>query len=150
MLVGPARMGAASRRRGDMVRLSTSSGLDSGFVAGHGPLDSLMEHLAVVGLDSSGSLSNALSAVARVTGSLVAVVGGVTQDDLARIVASRARIGGLTVVHVVHDDPETVAVVDPTPDLAQRGRAHVVRVTGPDDLATAWNTAMGRTGARRR
>ena len=138
----------ASRLRNDLVRLCTVSGFDSGFVSGHAQIEALMEHLAVVSLDSTAVFASGVAAVERGTGSVVAVIGGATQADVDALVAARARSGGLTLVQLV---PVGAAgqLASIAPERARRARVRVVRVGRDDRLEDVWNQAMrGRRPSR--
>ncbi|HCB37846.1 MAG TPA: hypothetical protein DEP66_06565, partial [Acidimicrobiaceae bacterium] len=85
---------AASVRRGDAVRLVTTSGAEIGFTtAGHGVSD-IFEFLAVVSLNSFGSIRSALARLGtRGTGAVVVVLGCQLHEEEADLeaVATLAR-----------------------------------------------------------
>ncbi len=125
----------ACRRRGDLVRLVSTAGADTGFVSGHAQLDALMEYLAVVEPSPAGTLARTLASLDAGGGTLVAVIGPVPAGDLDAIVATRTRFGGLTVVHF--PGPGPAATIGGA--AVRRGHVRVV-VVGPEDrFDECWN-----------
>ncbi|MEJ7583192.1 MAG: DUF58 domain-containing protein [Acidimicrobiales bacterium] len=143
MVTAAASVVSSCRHRGDRVRLVSTDGIDTGSVAAHAQLDALMEYLAVVEPTLGGTLQPALGALSAGGGTLVAVLGGVSQADLDAVVAMRTYFGGLTVVQFPGRSAGTTAQVAPT--VAQRGRLRVVRVEPGVRFADIWNQTMGRS-----
>src|SRR5690606_5746117 len=70
-------------RRGDHVRLVTTTGVDSGYGVGASHLDGLLEYLAMAGRSSSGSLRMAMELVERgASGAVVLVSGTLSGADM--------------------------------------------------------------------
>jgi uncharacterized protein (DUF58 family) len=140
MVTAAASVIAASGRRGDLVRLVTTGGIDTGAMSGHAQLEALMEHLSVVELTPSGSLGPTLASLADGTGSLVAVVGDIPQGDLDTIVGLQRRSGSVTVLHM----PGRLAV--PLAEIpaatTRHGRIRLVRVAKGAELGATWNEAV--------
>jgi uncharacterized protein (DUF58 family) len=140
MVTAAASVIAASGRRGDLVRLVTSGGIDTGAMSGHAQLEALMEHLSVVELTPSGALAPILAALADGTGSLITVVGDIPQGDMDAIVGVKRRSGAITVLHM----PGHLGV--PFADVpamgARVGRIRMVRVPKGEELRATWNNAI--------
>jgi uncharacterized protein (DUF58 family) len=147
MVIAAASVIAASGRRGDLVRLVTTGGIDTGAMSGHAQLEALMEHLSVVELTPSGALGPTLASLAGATGSLIAVVGDVPQGDLDTIVALRRRAGALAVLHLPGHLDAPFAEVSPV--SARLGLVRLVRVAKGEDLGATWNEAIRRQRVRR-
>jgi uncharacterized protein (DUF58 family) len=140
MVTAAASVIAASGRRGDLVRLVTTGGIDTGAMSGHAQMEALMEHLSVVELTPSGALGPTLASLADGTGSLVAVVGDVPQGDLDTIVGLRRRSGAITVLHMPgHLNVPSAEVPAST---TRHGRVRLVRVPKGAELAATWNEAV--------
>jgi uncharacterized protein (DUF58 family) len=142
---------AAAWRRGDLVRLITTDGLDTGHGAGAGHVEAVLERLATVRATNHGSLAAVAASLARDgSGGLVAILGLVGPTDLAAVAELRARFGSLTLVRV---DAAAwgVATTGTTAALSDAGGAGGAVVTGPDrPFAPAWDQAMVARGAARR
>ncbi len=134
----------ACRRRGDLVRLVSTAGADTGFVSGHAQLDALMEHLAVVEASPAGTLARTLASLDAGGGTLVAMVGPVPAGDLDAVVATRTRFGGLTVVHFPGPTPPgTVSGA-----AVRHGHVRVVEVGLHERFDDAWNRVVPATRRR--
>lgn len=141
----------ATARRQDLIRLVTTSGYDTDFAPGSEHVATIMEHLAVVDTEVSpdpvADLQRTLGLLNRRTsgGALIAVMAGVTADDLRSTTALRTRFGSVTVVHLDRSvwDPRAPvgAVVDPG----------VLHVTRDAPFADAWGAyARAAAGGRAR
>jgi uncharacterized protein (DUF58 family) len=130
-------------KRDGLVRLVTTAGFDSGFGAGPGHLDGVMEHLAVVQAAPGDHLDEALAALRhRATGALVVLT---TPAALTADTEPLARAGGrFGWVGLVVLGPGTTPAAG-----AARGR--VVRVAPGRPFADAWNRVLAgaRAGGRR-
>jgi hypothetical protein len=158
MVVAAASVVAACRRRGDVVRLRTTSpadsgserttGFDTGYVTGRGQADSLMERLAVVDLEAATAWPSALAKDTGATaGSIVTIVGDIGPTDLDAIVASRPRVGDLTVLRLGRG-ARHAPVTASGRDLA-RHRVRFVDVGDERDLEAVWNGSVAKATLRR-
>lgn len=127
----------AAGRRGDLVRMVTSDGTDSGFGAGRAHLDALLEVLAVLGPGRPADLGNLTEGLLRgglATGGLVAVLGA------ASSVGERERIARLRRRYA----PVTIAVcgwAGATPRVEPLDGATVVAIPPEGPLAPHWDAA---------
>jgi hypothetical protein len=134
------------------VRLVTTDGSDSDFAPGSEHVQSIMEHLAVVGPTGEAPLQEALEVLGRRAsgGALVVVVAEVGVDDLRLLSSLRARYGSVTVVHLDRSAWDPRVPVGPPVD------ASVLRVTRDAPFAPTWNaharlaaSGRARVGLRR-
>lgn len=143
---------AANGARHDLVRMVTTDGADSGFGAGTGHTQALLEHLAVVRTSGAASLRAVLDLVQRDgQGALVVVVGQTTGDELKATARLRQRYGLIMVVQIDRGRPEGVspAAAEP-PGAAGTAGASLVRVGPGTTFAKAWDRAIAtdrRVGA---
>ena len=134
---------AACWRRGALVRLVTTAGLDSGFAAGSGHVEAIFEQLAAVGPSRHERLAGVLTNLRRAgnAGGLAAVLtADVADGDLERLARLHVRYGSLTVVLFERSSyvaPGAPARQGPVPPVA-----HLVRVTDRLPFAAAWNRTM--------
>lgn len=137
-----------------LLRLVTSDGTDSGFASGNRHLDAIMERLAVVGTDRGGNLLSVLASLRRGGngGSLVVVTtAGAADSDLAAAARLGARFGHVTVVLFERSSYDQWANAAGTRARALPPVGPVVRVTGDEPFARAWDRAMhARTAGARR
>ncbi len=131
---------AASWKRRDLVRLATTDGIDFGFAEGAAHVEAVMEHLAVVPGCPGGTLRGMLDSLAQTTssGALVAVVGMVSDAELAMLRNQRGRFGSVTVVQIDRSAWDRSAAA---PETAAATR-QLIRVDRNHQFATAWNSAM--------
>jgi uncharacterized protein (DUF58 family) len=125
----------ASGQGGSLVRLLTTDGADSGFGAGPGHLEALMERLARLEAGAGD-----LPALPQTSGSMALVV---SADVPAADMAHLARLG---------DRPSslTVVVVDRTTGPDRSPTPGTTVLVGPGQpLAPAWNRAMAAAGVLR-
>lgn len=126
----------AHLRRGDHVRLVSTTGTDTGYGTGASHLDSMLEYLAVADRSSRGSMHGALDTAERgATGALVVVTGRPSGPDLDAIEAMGPSI---TLRRVVRLD-----VRDRT---ATSRRTQVLGVPPGSSFADAWAEATPTTG----
>jgi len=129
----------AHLRRGDHVRLVTTTGVDSGYGVGSSHLDGLLEYLAVADRSSSGSLQIALEVVERgVSGAVVLVSGRPSDADLELLERAGNAVSSRRLVRFDRRERAT------TPR-----RTEVVGVDG-ETFAEAWTGATGAGPRRRR
>jgi hypothetical protein len=98
-----------------------------------------MEHLAVVPACAGGTLRGMVESLSATTtsGSLVVVVGGIGDTELAMLTGQRGRFGSVSVV--LFDR----SAWDPSAPVPTRASARgVVRADRDQPFATAWNRAM--------
>jgi uncharacterized protein (DUF58 family) len=129
----------ASARRRDLVRMLTTEGSDSGFVAGHGQMGALMEHLAGLQLTPDRALRQVIQPLTQGTsrGALVVITGLVTPDYQEALNRVRRPFTSVTVVQVYRSSWDPAA-----PDLVVRNEPGVVAVTRSASFVTAWNQAF--------
>ena len=130
----------AHLRRGDHVRLVTTTGVDSGYGMGASHLDGLLEYLAVAGRSASGSLRMAMELVERgATGAVVLVSGTLSGADVELF----ERAGnGVSLRRIVRFDGSQRAT---TPR-----RTEVLGVGRNEEFAAAWSESTGAVAGRRR
>ncbi|MBA3655534.1 MAG: DUF58 domain-containing protein, partial [Actinobacteria bacterium] len=119
-----------------LVRLASTDGTDSGFAAGHGHVDAILEYLASADVERSGGLVPLVDRLRRDgNGGALAVIttAAATDGDLGAVGQLRGRFGALTLVVVESDGRAT--------QRSQPGGA-VIRVRTDDDFGPAWNQAM--------
>jgi uncharacterized protein (DUF58 family) len=129
-------------KRRDLVRLTTTDGMDFGFAAGTAHAEAIMEFLATVSASSGGTLRGVLEALGQAGngGAVVAVVGGVAEAELASLARLRGRFARVAIVHFVAGRAEPARVA------ASSKGATIIRVTSDRPFAEAWNGAMHRRG----
>jgi uncharacterized protein (DUF58 family) len=143
---------AANWRQRSLVRLVTTSGLDSGWAAGGAHVEAVMEQLAVVRPGRHDSLVDVLNGLHRAgnAGALVVITANASAADLDATARLRGRFG---LVSLVLFEPSSYAppgTPSREPDRPAPAMTHLVRVTGAAPFPLAWNTAMATTGRRGR
>ncbi len=130
-------------RRGDHVRLVSTTGVDTGYGTGAGHLGGLLEYLAIADRSNRGTMHAALDAAERgATGALVVVTGRPSGPDLDAVEAIGPSISLRRVVRL------DVAV-----RTATTRRTQVLGIPPGASFADAWTEATpssGRTSATRR
>ncbi len=130
----------AHLRRGDHVRLLTTTGVDSGYGVGASHLDGLLEYLAIADRSSRGSLHGALDQAGRGSGgALVVVTGRPAAADIDAVEGLGATITLRRVVRL--DRPERGMLA---------GRTQVLGVPPGESFATVWASAGPPAGRRGR
>ena len=130
----------AHLRRGDHVRLVTTTGVDSGYGMGATHLDGLLEFLAVAERSRSGSLPVAMELVERgATGAVVLVTGSPSDADIDLFERAGAGLSLRRVVRFDRSERTTTA-----------RRSEVVGVGAGESFAEAWAQATGATSGRGR
>ena len=135
-------------RQGSLVRLVTTDGADSSFAAGQAHVEAIMERLAIVRPARGDRLASVLGGLRRAgnAGAMVAVLtAGVPSEELERLGRLRGRFGSLSLVLIERSAWEPGATVlppRPSPSVTA-----LVRVTGDEPFAAAWNRAFA--GRRR-
>jgi uncharacterized protein (DUF58 family) len=135
----------AAWRRQDLIRLVTTDGTDSGFAAGHGPVDAIMEHLATIQTSAESSFRASLERLAHgaIGGAFVAVVSEMSGAELDAIARLRTRYGWVRIVVLDR------SAWDPTaPEGQTASTQHLLRVTRTRPFAAVWEASAG-TGPRR-
>lgn len=132
-------------RRQDLIRLVTTDGTDSGFAAGHGQVDAIMEHLATVEPSRENNFRASLDHLTRgsIGGAFVAVVGDMAGGEVEAIARLRTRYGWLRIITF---DPSTWDPNAPTHDV--EAHRHLLRVTRDRPFVPAWEASVGRSGGR--
>jgi uncharacterized protein (DUF58 family) len=143
---------AAHDHSSSLVRLVTADGIDTGYVAGNGQVENLLEVLAVTTPTRAASLGSAFDRAAAGVrrGAVVAVTAETTAESQVAMQRLGRHAGGLTMIEVDRSawDP---AAADPGP-LASR---KMIRITRSGSFVDVWHRAMSRgsgltaTGARR-
>lgn len=138
---------SASWRRGSLVRLVSTAGLDSGFAAGPQHVEAIMEKLASIVAAGEGTLEGVVAALRRGgnAGALVVVLSAeATAADIEQV-ARAQRFGSLTVVRFERSSYGGGGTT--ASEGAAPGAATLVRVTDRRPFADAWNSAFARAGA---
>jgi uncharacterized protein (DUF58 family) len=131
----------ASFRNGALVRLATSDGTDSGVAAGHGHLEAILEHLAVVGPGRADSLPSVVAGMRRAGnggGLAVVTTTAVPTADLEMLAGLQARFDSVTIVLVErrgHGVPPAAG--------ARWGGVTLLQVPADGGFAGAWNRSPG-------
>jgi len=126
-------------RRGDHVRLVTTTGVDSGYGVGAAHLDGLLEYLAVAERSSAGTMRVALELVERgATGAVVLVTGAPSDADLDLFERTGVAVSARRVVRFDGRARTTTA-----------RRTQVVGVGAGEQFAVAWTDATGAAPVRR-
>ncbi|CAN5854521.1 DUF58 domain-containing protein [soil metagenome] len=135
-----ASVATASWRRGELVRLVTTDGTDSGFAAGHLHAEGVMEHLATVQASPLPSLQGVLNLLGTTPtgGALVAVTANAPRRDLEAMGRLRRAFGSLTLVRFEPSSWGGDRPAEPLPPL--RGRA--LSISADEPFATVWNRAL--------
>jgi len=137
----------AAWNRGDLTRLVTSDGSDSGFGTSHAHLDAALEHLALAVTNPSGELGRAAHLLDRGSaGGLIAVLARPTAADLAMATMTQSAFHSATVVVLDADPTSVTGVIGSTGD---HGRAVILTVGADQDFSAVWNQAVGRRGTSR-
>jgi uncharacterized protein (DUF58 family) len=142
-----ASLVVASARREDLIRLVTSDGTDSGFAAGQGHIEAILEHLAGVEASPGLAYPRVLDRLARGHngGALVAVLGQTRREDLDAILRLRRRYGAVHLV-VVHPSAGDPSLPGPAPAPPIPG---TITVSSAASFPTAWAAVAGPTVGRR-
>ena len=153
VLSAVASLAHAGWEAGRQVRLVATSGSDSGFGSGHSHMTAILGSLAVAGPEPSNQLLGGLGVLNRggTTGGVALVTTeGAGDEDLATIGRFTARFGSVVIVIFERSSWEPGTPAGRT--AGRRGATQVVRVTGAQPFAAAWNRAVpvqpGRTRAR--
>lgn len=144
----------ASFQHRDLPRLVLTDGTDSGFAEGHGQVDQVMEHLAVVKRSRTTSLRPILHMLERAPGGgLVAILASPTNDDVDALLKLRRRFGLVTIVAFERSswDPNPAAPSERTRLTAPVGARgfRVLSVNAERGFAEVWNQAVTRPRSSR-
>jgi uncharacterized protein (DUF58 family) len=91
---------ALAADRGELIRLVTTAGADSGMVPASGHLEELLDALAGTVVDARGSLTGTLADLARsASGRLVSCTGTLGADEYAGLLSGGRRFGLHVLVH---------------------------------------------------
>ena len=134
----------ASHRAGDVVRLVTSDGEDTGFDSAPAHWERALEMLAVATPETRASLAHTLRRLGRgTTGSVAVVTTAMTSKDLAAISWLAGRVGSVVLVLVERSAyaGREARELSPTPTPRQ---VRVVRVTDAASFPAAWAAAVAR------
>lgn len=128
-----------AHHKGNLVRLVTGNGLDSGFTSGNAQLDSLLELLAVLQPRNDASMNRALDRAATQVRNGGAVV--ITPETDSAKLADIQRLGrGFAAVALVLLD---ASAWDPeAPESAPPAGRRVVRISRSAPFPEAWHRAM--------
>lgn len=126
-------------RRGDHVRLVTTTGVDSGYGVGPSHLDGVLEYLAVASRSTAGSLHVALEVVERgASGAAVLISGRPTDTDISLF----ERAGPAVKVR-------RIVRLDRTARATTPRRAEVVGVPPGASFRDTWTEATTKPNRRR-
>jgi uncharacterized protein (DUF58 family) len=120
-----------------LVRLAATDGTDSGFAAGHGHVDAILEYLATADVTREGGLIPLIERLRRDGngGALAVITTTAAGDgDLGGVNRLRARFGAVWLVVVEGGGRSATRGVE--------GAGGVIRVRTDDDFGPAWNQAM--------
>lgn len=127
-------------RRGDHVRLVTTTGVDSGYGVGGSHLDGMLEYLAVAARSNRGSLHVALEVVERgASGAAVLVSGRPTDTDIQLFEQSGPAVHLRRIVRLDRRERATTA-----------RRTEIVGVPPGASFQEAWTQATAATARGRR
>lgn len=151
VLSAAASVVSACWRHRSLVRLVSTDGVDSGFAAGHGHVEAILEHLAGADTSRDDNLAAILSALRREgNGGALAVIttAAVPGTDLDRVARLRSRFAAVTLVLFEPSSFERAPARKEAQSRPARGIASVVRVTADRPFARAWADVVSG-GARR-
>lgn len=123
----------ASGKRGDLLRLVTTAGYDSGIGAGTRHIEQLLEVLATVEQSAQGELLPVLEGLAQRGGAAVVLVGHLDGAEQAAVLRQAATMRGMVIV-----------ATDPRQGATTHGQ---LLVLGTTPFASAWNRTVGRRPA---
>ena len=130
----------AAHQKGNLVRVVTGDGSDSGYLSGNAQVESLLEMLAVLEPHRRAALNTALdrAAMQQRTGGVVVITG---ELDSSRLVAVRRLSRSFSWVTSVIVDK---SAWDPTADIEGLPMAsrRMVRVSKNAPFPLVWNAAM--------
>jgi uncharacterized protein (DUF58 family) len=132
-------------RRQDLVRLVTTDGTDSGFAAGHGQVDAIMEHLATVEPSRENNFRASIEHLTHgsIGGAFVAVAAEMAAPELEAVARLRTRYGWLRIVTIDRSTWDAQA-----PVVESDAHRHLLHVTRDRPFALTWEAAVGRSGGR--
>jgi uncharacterized protein (DUF58 family) len=131
-------------RRGSLIRLVSTDGVDSGFAAGSDHVEALMERLAVIGRSRDDRLASVLAALRRAgnAGALAAIVTSEAPlGDLELLSRLQTRFGAVTLVlfdRSAYHPEARHAAERPVPAFGA-----VVKATAAEPFAAGWNRTFG-------
>lgn len=139
----------ACSRRGSLVRLATTEGIDSGFGTGAAHIDAILERLAVAEAGDGDHLPGVVGALSRSRrGGPSAFIGtdALGSGDLGLVARLQSRRRPLAVVLFGRDETRRTTGA---PVLHRAARATtIVRVSPSDPFAATWNRAMASATGR--
>lgn len=135
----------ASWRRQDLIRLVTTDGTDSGFAAGHGPVDAIMEHLATVETSEEAAFRSTVDRLTHgaIGGAFVAIVGEMPQSELDALARLRTRYGWVKIVQFERSSWDPNAA-----DQGPESTRQLLRIRRDRPFAAVWEAAVGASGGR--
>lgn len=151
VLSAAASVVSACWRHRSLVRLVSTDGVDSGFAAGAGHVEAILEHLAGAGAGRDDKLVAIVSSLRKEgNGGALTVVttAAAPAGDLDRVARLRSRFGRVTLVLFEPSSYEQRPSSAAAAPRAVRGLSSLVRVTADRPFATAWPDAV--SGGRRR
>lgn len=145
MVSAAASVAAAHRARGDIVRLVTGDGADTGWVNGEAAFQALLEVLALVRRTPRSDVGRALAVAEGGADAVVVIAGDLADAGVAALPGRRAvrtgRHAGLTVVRFLSAPaPEAVRGIE---------GARVVDVDPWQDFPSRWREGLARPQGRR-
>ena len=142
----------ASWQRRALVRMVTTSGLDTGFAAGHDHVEAILEQLAGASATSAATMTAVLASLRRHGGGgaiVVVTTASASHTDLDAIARLRARYGSVTLVlfeRSAYDPNSPAAALSPRPAPPV---SRLVRVDGTRSFPAAWSEAMALSARTR-
>ena len=135
-------------KRRSLVRLVTTGGLDSGFAAGHGHIEAVLEHLAGVGLERGTNLTPVLARLRRAgNGGALAVVttAAASTADLEGVARLRGRFALVALVLLERSAYDHSAAGKAAGLRALPPFGMVARITADASFPAAWSEGLFRT-----
>jgi uncharacterized protein (DUF58 family) len=130
---------SAAFERGDLVRLTTTDGGDSGFGTGHAHMDAILEYLATAQLSRQASLQASLGVLSKRSngGGLVVVTTKAPRQELQQIRRLQQTFGFVFVVDFIK--PSWDGAADQVSSAPEPG---IIHVPSRSSFAEQWNTAL--------
>ena len=130
----------AAHQRGNLVRVVTGDGTDSGYLSGNTQVESLLELLAVLEPHRHAALNTALdrASMQQRTGGVVVITGELDSSRLVAVRRLSRSFSWITSVIIDRSAWEPSAEVEGQPMASRR----MVRVSKAAPFPLVWNAAM--------
>jgi uncharacterized protein (DUF58 family) len=136
----------ASRTRGDLVRLLTTDGTDSGYAAGNAGFASVLDHLAMLEPTAHGGLTTTLDSLRTTSGggAIVVVSGQLTDEE-----RSQVRRLGTRRRKVIHVQLHPSTWTGQAPPETTAATASGFTVTSANPFTPQWSATVAQLSASR-